>query len=597
MSAIPSQQFTVALCSMPWAIFNRPSIQLASLQSYLHQKSDYRVETFHPYLDIAALLGRDIYPEIALSGWAGEALFAALLYPEKREDAAKLFRMSISAATRKKVEFQSLTDQIEQRCRSWLKRTDLSLYNLVGFSICFSQLLPSLYMAKRIKRKYPSLPVVFGGSSCSGKVGQSLLEEYQQVDYIIDGEGEERLHSLCQILAGKNIALPHGILGRNFSGSVRQRVEPLDIATLPLPDYSSYFREVKQAFPSLPFIPLLPIEFSRGCWWNKCSFCNLNIQWPDYRHKSGSRMVAEVMALSQQHESLHFTFTDNALPPREADYFFTKIAQSGVDFNFFAETRKTNKSERLKQYRKGGLTTVQVGIEALSTSLLKKMDKGSSAMDNVAMMKLCAEAGIQMEGNLIVDFPATSGQEICETLENLAYVLPFAPLLAATFFLGYGSPMYNNLKKFSITSIIPHSKTKLLFPKHCHKSMTMLISGYKGDKKIQQKNWLPVREKIDAWHTFHKNRNNSTPALSYRDGGGFLIIRQETAGGVTLHHRLRGLSRKIYLSAPTPTPITEIEKMFPQVSGKALMAFIEEMCSKRLMFQENEHTLSLAIHQ
>lgn len=601
MSAFPTKIFKVALCSMPWAIFNRPSIQLASLKSYLQKKSDYRVDTFHPYLDIAALLGIDIYPEIALSGWAGEALFSALLYPEKKKDAAKLFSDNISAATQKKVDFTSLTLQIEQLCHNWLNRTNFASYNLVGFSICFSQLLPSLYMAELIKKTHPAVVIVFGGSSCCGEVGQSLLREYGQLDYIIDGEGEERLRTLCKVLDGENTELAHGVLSRNTlkqSKTPAAQITPVDLTTLPLPDYSSYFNEIKKTFPAHPFIPLLPIEFSRGCWWNKCTFCNLNIQWPNYRFKSGEKMVAEVMSLSEKYESLHFTFTDNALPPREADHFFSEIATKGIDFDFFAEIRGTRKVNRLQQYRAGGLTTIQVGIEALSTSLLGKMDKGNSTMDNIAMMKLCAEENITLEGNLIVDFPSTTTAEIHETIDNLAYVLPYAPLEPASFFLGYGSPIYNNLKQFSIQSILPHSKTKLLFPKHCHKTMTMLISSYRGDKTVQQKNWEPVRTMIGDWQTFHKNRKSrEIPALSYRDGENFLIIRQELAGSATLRHRLRGISRKIYLAAPIPTPIADIEKMFPKIKIKTLTAFIEDMCSKRLMFQENGLAISLAIHQ
>lgn len=583
---------------MPWAIFNRPSVQLASLAAYLRQKSSYRVDSFHPYLDIAALLGTDVYPEIAHSGWAGEALFAPLLYPEKACDAADLFSRSLSPATRKKVKFADLVTQIDKACHSWLDQVDLKKYKLFGFSICFSQLLPSLYMAKLIKEKHPTLPVVFGGSSCSGKIGQSLIEEYEQLDYVIDGEGEERLLALAGFLDGRNSTLAGGISGRKPMVADAPPIKPIEMETLPLPDYSSYFKEMQQSFSSRPFMPLLPVEFSRGCWWNRCTFCNLNIQWSNYRYKSGRKMVEEVMALSERHELLHFTFTDNALPPREADYFFSQIAKEPIDFNFFAEIRTTRKTERLKRYRRGGLTTIQVGIEALSTSLLKKMDKGSTSMDNIAMMKLCTEQGIKMEGNLIIDFPTTSMGEIEETAANLAYVLPFAPLEAAAFFLGYGSPIYKNQKHYSIQSIIPHTKTKLLFPKKCHSSMTMLTLGYRGDKSIQQRRWQPVKKMIGAWHAFHKTRaNKNIPALSYRDGEKFLIIRQEQADGTTLHHRLRGLSRKIYLAASAPTAVGNIKGQFPQVSTDTLKKFIDEMCSKHLMFQENEQVLSLAVQQ
>ena len=102
----------------------------------------------------------------------------------------------------------------------------------------------------------------------------------------------------------------------------QQHQLPLNLDNLPYPDYSPYFMEMKQLFPDHPFVPLLPLEFSRGCWWNKCTFCNLNLQWQNYRFKESDRMVQETLHLAKTHESLHFTFTDNALPPKEADNFF-----------------------------------------------------------------------------------------------------------------------------------------------------------------------------------------------------------------------------------------------------------------------------------
>ncbi len=50
-------------------------------------------------------------------------------------------------------------------------------------------------------------------------------------------------------------------------------------------------------------------------------------------------MIAETLHLASTHECLHFTFTDNALPPKEADQFFEKLSGKGVDFDFFAEIR------------------------------------------------------------------------------------------------------------------------------------------------------------------------------------------------------------------------------------------------------------------
>ena len=184
-------------------------------------------------------------------------------------------------------------------------------------------------------------------------------------------------------------------------------------------------------------------------------------------------------------------------------------------------------------------------------------------------------------------------------MRNLDFVLPFLPLQAATFFLGYGSPMHTgcaSANAFSIQKIIPHAKNRRLFPKRYLQSMTMLINSYRGDKKQQQTFWQPVKQKIQAWQDFHKSRPKSQQhPLNYRDGGTFLIIRQERISDTPLLHRLRGTSRKIYLSCEKPIKITEVLKEFPKINEYTLRKFIDEMCEKRLMFQENNRILSLAV--
>ena len=86
-------------------------------------------------------------------------------------------------------------------------------------------------------------------------------------------------------------------------------------------------------------------------------------------------------------------------------------------------------------------------------------------------------------------------------------------------------------------------------------------------------------------------------ALQYRDGGTFLIIRQEHPAGLPLQHRLKGLSRRIYLFCHTPQTMGDILTYFKGLEEESLVTFITELCQKRLMFRENDRVLSLAVHQ
>ncbi len=595
-----STPFPIALISMPWSLFNRPSLQLAALKAYVEREmSSMKITLCHPYLDVARAIGIDNYRRISENAWAGEALFAALLFPDRREQTARVFRQSLrSRGDRRPIlDFDQLVALLDTTCRDWLDRASFQDCRLIGFSVCFNQLLSSLYIAALLKERDCSQQIVFGGSSCTGVIGTSLLQRFPQMDFVVDGEGEGPLLGLCSFLAGITPSLPDRVNSRNNLPAV-SCPEIADLGTLPTPDYHPYFSEIRRLFPEQPFIPVLPLEFSRGCWWNKCSFCNLNSQWQGYRCKKAGQMTAEVERLSKTHQCLDFTFSDNALPVREADQFFQNQAESAVDCRFFAEIRGTADPGRLQIYSRGGLRCMQVGIEALSTSLLVKMAKGTTAMENIAVMKYSAACAIRLEGNLILEFPGSTEAEVQETLAALESVLPFAPLSPAVFFLGHGSPVHERPAKFGIRNIVPHNKNRLLFPPGLLRELAMPSMDYRGDRSHQHLLWRPVAKKIRHWRQFHAERQQNTgPPLSYRDGDSFLIIRQERPNGPTQQHRFRGLSRQIYLFCGQIRTTSEIREQFGALTPSSLEGFLSELADMHLLFRENERVLALAIQR
>jgi len=587
----------LALISMPWAIFNRPSIQLGTLKGYLRQQLEQvDVECCHPYLDIAAAIGLDNYRIISESPWSAEALYCGLLFPEQQSKAGQVFRQSLKG--KPVPDYFELLPKLEKQLQSWLDRQNFSLCSLTGFSVCFSQLPASLYAARAIKRRWPDIPIVFGGSTCTKALGSSLLSIFPEIDFIVTGEGEQPLKELLLHLENKTPLANANILACQqvaISTAARPKNQEIaDLANLPLPDFDDYFLQMKRC--DLDFIPVLPLEFSRGCWWNKCTFCNLNLQWQGYRYKKSSQVLDEIKKMMQKYQCIDFTFTDNALPIKEADLFFAAVADSGMDLRFFAEIRTLKKAATYNQYRKGGLSSVQIGIESLSDSLLTRMCKGTTVMDNVAAMKFAQAAGMILEGNLILEFPGSTEQEVDETLRLLDTVLPFRPLAAAGFFLGHGSPVCNQPNKFGIKSIVQHPINRKLYPANILKNLAMLIKSYRGDRTLQAARWKPVRNKIDRWNSFHNNRPDpSISALSYRDGGTFLIIRQELPDRPPLHHRLRSLSRQIYLACEQQITRKELLSRFSQVTKEQLFTFLADLEQKNILYCNTTSCLALAV--
>ena len=99
-----------------------------------------------------------------------------------------------------------------------------------------------------------------------------------------------------------------------------------------------------------------------------------------------------------------------------------------------------------------------------------------------------------------------------------------------------------------------------------------------------------------SWRQLHTGPE-FTPALSYRDGREFLLIRQRRPASAALTHRLSKISGRIYVYCRKPRSIDQICAAFHKLTENKISAFLEMMVSKRLMFTEENRYLSLAVRE
>jgi len=245
-----------------------------------------------------------------------------------------------------------------------------------------------------------------------------------------------------------------------------------------------------------------------------------------------------------------------------------------------------------------GMQEVQIGIEALSTRLLKKLNKGTTTIQNIEIMKYCEMTGITNSSNLILYFPGSDQKDVDETIRNLDFVLCFRPLKMVYFWLGLGSPVWQYPENFGLRSVFNHRNYAALFPPDVFKAMRFIIQSYRGDLGHQKKLWRPVKKKLKAWKKsygeLHRGSRHEN-ILSFRDGRNFLIIRQKRLNDQSLTHRIEGTSRAIYLFCRQHRSLKEIIVRFPSVAADKIEPFLKMMVDKKLMFQENDNYLSLAV--
>jgi ribosomal peptide maturation radical SAM protein 1 len=604
----------VLLVSAPWALFNRPSLPLGVLKAYLAVNlPGIQVASSHLFLMVAQALGYGPYQEVSRRVWRAESVFSALLYPERAATAESLFAGTFTKGEAISCNFKELVHQVKTVSDRWLQRLDWSALDLVGFTISFCQVTASLYLISQIKRICPSLPVVVGGSSFSGERSAGLLNAFSGIDYLVRGEGERPLTDLLRILLSPDekrstTTLPASVLTAQEKNSGPQRFCQLDrLDGLPVPDYDDYFK-LLAGFPTAQrFFPTLSVEASRGCGWhrsdrsgrfNGCSFCNLNLQWQGYRTKPPRQVIREVDQLVQRYRVLSLAFADNAFPLNRAGAIVEGIANLGCDLSIFAELRASTPPALLQKMHLAGVDTVQIGIEALSSRLLAKMNKGLRVIDNLSMMKHCEAAGITSASNLMLHFPSSDAHDVDETLGTLDFTRWYRPLKTVSFWLGLESPVYRFPDRFHIRATFNHPNLKKLFPTPLANAMHFIIQGYRGDRTRQRQLWRPVETKARQWEIDYavlQRQTGGRPALLLRDGGHFLIIHQHFPDQPTVNHRLTGISAEIYRYCSIPRDLDQVTGLSVNHRRKAIQTFLKTMVDKRLMFEEQNCYLSLAI--
>jgi ribosomal peptide maturation radical SAM protein 1 len=607
---------SVALISTPWPLYSRPSIQLGALKAYLQSAHPgLKVDAHHFYLILAKSMGYRLYHDISERTWLAEAIYAALLFPEHFEVLEKLFMREAGAKSGlKKAGLKKLASLAKKTTDAFIDNQRWGDYLLAGFSISSCQLTSALYFIRRIKQNHPELFIVIGGSTFSGSEVRGFLEMFPEVDALINGEGELPLSELVDRLKTSSTALEMPpVKGLNTSKAAVNAHQPgifhqmKDLSRLPTPNYDDYFNLLKSLGADNMFFPTLPLETSRGCWWQRssvsgktagCAFCNLNLQWKGYRAKEPSQVIGEIDRMTAKYKTLSVSIVDNVLPRGTSKTVFRQIGKLKKDLRLFSEIRATTSYQELKVLGESGMQAVQIGIEALSTSLLKKLNKGTSVIQNLEIMKNCETLGIANISNLILHFPGSGAQDVDETLQSIDFAMPYRPLKAVGFWLGLGSPVANDPGAYGIKAVFNHPNWGQLFPGKIPRSMQFIIQTYRSDRMHQKKIWQPVMQKIKEWQTFYaelKCGSEGNSILNLRDGGDFLIIRQKRLHRKPLNHRLMDTSRSIYLFCRHHRSLKRIRDEFPTFSEDKIVTFLKMMVDKKLMFEENGRYLSLAV--
>lgn len=440
----------VVLVQMPFGRVEAPSLSLSLFKAALARRG-IASSVHYANLAWAEQLGFDAFRFVEHSGTTrllGEWLFAG---PDGETEVPPLPRDALITAnpvvlkllkgTHPHLDPAALLAELRRRSGSFVRATAervlASKPRLVAASSTFQQHCASIALLRKVKELAPETVTAIGGANCDGDMGVETCRRFPFLDYVFSGEADDSFPALCErVLEGKppraRVVVPPS--GSAFAPSEQPAAcaagLTIDLDALPMPDFEDYFRELS-ASALAPFVqPSLVLEASRGCWWGQkhhCSFCGLLASSIRYRAKQPGRVADELAQLSARHGVRKVQMTDNIAEPKIVERLLPELRRRRLDLTLFFETRANLKRSELEALAGAGVKRIQPGLESLHDGVLGLIDKGTTAANNVRLLRDAENLGIDVVWNVLFGFPGEQDGWYAEAAEWLPAVVHLRP--------------------------------------------------------------------------------------------------------------------------------------------------------------------------
>jgi len=604
----------VLLVNMPFSNLRWPNLGPGLLQAALHRRG-IPCQMAYLNFDFAERIGYDDYYWIAdhfAFVLGGERLFAKHYFPGQLPDDEEYYRQILLRADPEMTpeefrQYQALERHVEPFLDYCEQAFNWAQYKIVGFAATFQQTMPSVCLARRIKRRHPEVVIVFGGAACEGEMGVELLAQFPEIDYVFLGEADLNFPPFVeQVLRGGPLELPQGVVGRDTlnilarpthptgqsghrdgpdhlptasacapNGLSRNEVELLlptsvglpgrqlggrldpltvdDLDSLPYPDFDDYFQRYADSPLRECFEPLLFFETSRGCWWGQkhhCKFCGLNGASLVYRSKSPRRAVDELVYLARRYGVRKACSADNILDYRYFHTFLPMFRETGLDLKYVFEMKCNMTRQQVEKLLACGLGAAQLGIETFITPILRMINKGATGLQNLQTLKWLSEPGIEVKWNILYGFPGENPDDyrwLADLIPSLYHLAP--PIAWGRVRLDRFSPYFEDPIGHGMTNPRPNPAFRYVypFPESVLRRLAYYYEYDYADGRNPHEYFEPVRRQIERWHSLY-----GTVTLRQWDRpDGVLLLTDTRPGAAVFQRRLTGWQRQVYLFCDT----------------------------------------------
>lgn len=533
---------SVTLISMPWTTLVEPSLGLGILRSVL-DCAGIACRVRHLNLQLLRWLTAPTYIAAASVFALNDFLFSGALDPEVtprqerllREKAFEMLARGLDERAYGGIDaFIAKLLDLRATIPSWLDEAAAQIAasdaTLIGFTCMFDQTIASVALAQRIRERAPDCMLALGGYAVRPPAGEAVMRAFPWIDAVCTGDGERTIVELARASVGlQPLDSVSGILVRH-DGGVRMTLPPAALAMddVPVPNYDDFFADITVMAKEHQVdvdVSRLPIENSRGCWWgavHHCVFCGIHDDDMAFRTRSAGRVLETMDTLSSRYGVTHFRFADYILPHGYHKTLVPELVRRGAPYRITCEVKANFTAERFAQLAAAGFTSVQPGVESFSTAVLRRMEKGVTASQNVHTLLLGRRHGVHIDYNILYGLPGDSEEDYEEMLRQLPRLTHLDPPdTRLEVQITRYAPLQANPERFGIAAS-PHARAYDLvfsFDYLARTGFDLDAYCYYFERPFEnvprlERLFRRIDRVVDAWRTEYENRR---PAVWYRE--------------------------------------------------------------------------------
>jgi anaerobic magnesium-protoporphyrin IX monomethyl ester cyclase len=257
---------------------------------------------------------------------------------------------------------------------------------------------------QKIREKNNTKRVVIGGPHASIMPDACLDAGFDQV---IVGEGERAIVKIADGDSSKILKEPF--------------VKDLD--DIPFPDRECI--NIKSYKYEIDGVESTTALTSRGCYYNKCVYCESKELWGKLRLRSAENVISEIRDINRRYGYRGVMFYDDEMLydwRRDRKVVF-ELDRLGMVWRCFSRANLLTE-KRVKVIAKKGCKEVLIGVESGSDRILRNVRKGTTVEMNRQAIELLKKYGIRAKAAIIVGLPGENEESLLETEYFLDETMP-----------------------------------------------------------------------------------------------------------------------------------------------------------------------------